>query len=1642
MKKQVFRVLMLGMVLALLQLWGGSEIEARPIAFQDTDGKWKVMDDRDWPQVPEEKLRKPGARSVVRAGTVTFNVVYLDVVNNTGVGYDDPTEGADRRNTINGIFAYLSTLFDHNSTCDVHFQNSQTDGSGALATGGSSFFVIPNTYQRSLAQKHIIEGTDPSPTSPDVSVTMDFGWPWHAGTDPCPGGQLDLYTVMLHEITHGLGILSACDNVNGASGTSGLGTNVRTIFDGLLYTGTGTKLFDATGAYQGDGDSLLGGDSGVYFHGTSAAATFGGNVPIYAPTTWAGGSSISHWINTLNPVPVMNYNIGYATERRTYLPFEISAFEDIGYQLNDLTPPGPSDLFINEFNAINGAEFVEIYNGGESAVDMAAQDVVLIHLLGSSDEVYHATDLTGSIAAGDHYVLAESGATEIEGYTVDQNASWASLGDGPAAFVLVYGAEATDFPSSSDFSTALAGLSGAAMLDAVIYGETDSGLQSELSLSVQAPVSPYTSTGRVSDGQGGAAPLYAASDWSVQNLTPGAANGALSSTDVATIAEVQASDRYSLLRLTGTVTVVAGTNALKNENFRVYVQDTSGTDFQSALFLEDPDFLCGRSYQRGDQLKNMVGYYDVIDRTDCLILTQAPEYVGTGNPTTHNIGSGDDPRDNTAELLKLWDADVETTGVWEANHRYSLIEPSTHLSAVTMVTIPPNSALVGEKIPEGKFHVEGIGYQNEYARGEIMALFISDIDSLETSDGVTSFTEASASGLESGKGNAGASGDFNRDGYPDIISVNNLSPVMGNNYSAVYLNDGYGTLTWSQDLGTLYLEDVAVGDLNGDGWDDAFLASDSGTRNNTVWLNDGTGTLADSGQTLGTSNSEAVALGDLDNDGDLDAVVLNPPDGNLHVWLNDGDGNFTFTFAPVTVNTTSQDIALGDMDKDGILDVVIADTAQSRIWYGNGTGGFDSNLTFGDDTDAHGAVVLADFSRNGMLDVFVSGYEDTPSQVYVNSGSFLSGGNTLDTGNGRGLACADLDLDGDLDVVEANIGDIGSNLRESAVWWINDGNGNFHRGPAIQARNYNSDVVLADFDQDGDPDIYQVNTGLLSGAADQVFWNTLNHGEFHFTADTLLAEEYTEPTAVITGQFNPGFVEDVVVAQNGTNASVMLYSSTRLGISPTLISDAENDVVDMAKGDFDQDGLLDLAVANGGSNEIILLQGQGAVADWSRSTVETGNDFQTVESGDLDNDGDMDLMAFSYSQSRLVWYENDGTPFNGEWTETIMEDSLQNGKAITLGDVDGDGDLDAIGGYEHDTNGWGIGWWENPTWTLHDIVAAGTPGMAEVSFCDAVDMDGDSDLDLLLCIDIVHALGWIENTTGDGGSWGSVQRIASSIALTDAFSAVVGDLDKDGDVEVAGIGMDGELKVFNGSGSSWSSLTIEDSLNLGAVPAGQVLALSDTDGDGDLDLTAALYGENRVLVYENHAAQVSAEATPLASGPLTPGSSAPLFQVDLEHKGKAGDGEAVFYVLELKADNGNGQVFNGVEMANLVSSLNLYLDDGSGSLETGTDTLVDSFTVFQMPGDGVMRFRLDPTDTGLQIAPGAMATFFLSMATQATVAENWTRNLHFTLSLENSSEAINGKDGLPLRWDNGVDGQATFFIGSPAESGRGWMLYE
>jgi len=272
-------------------------------------------------------------------------------------------------------------------------------------------------------------------------------------------------------------------------------------------------------------------------------------------------------------------------------------------------------------------------------------------------------------------------------------------------------------------------------------------------------------------------------------------------------------------------------------------------------------------------------------------------------------------------------------------------------------------------------------------------------------------------GLSGSAGDGVTLGDLDGDGDLDAYLWSEVAP------NEVWLNSGTGAFSDSDqrlsDGVDLHTSDVALADLDGDGDLDAFVANygfSNGRRYNSVWFNDGDGLFTNSGQKLGDAESRAVAIGDLDGDGDLDAFVANSDVIFISgyrprnpVWLNDGDG--TFTRGQSLGTFSSLEVKLGDVDRDGDLDVLVANNRsgqQNRLWLNKGDATFQSGQVF---AESGSKAELGDLNGDGHLDAL---FDKT---VWINDGQGLfSQGDKLELLANRRGALGDLDGDGDVDL--------------------------------------------------------------------------------------------------------------------------------------------------------------------------------------------------------------------------------------------------------------------------------------------------------------------------------------------------------------------------------------------------------------------------------------------------------------------------------------------------------------------------------------------------------------------------------------------------------------------------------------------------
>lgn len=317
-----------------------------------------------------------------------------------------------------------------------------------------------------------------------------------------------------------------------------------------------------------------------------------------------------------------------------------------------------------------------------------------------------------------------------------------------------------------------------------------------------------------------------------------------------------------------------------------------------------------------------------------------------------------------------------------------------------------------------------------------------------------------------------AAGDINGDRHLDLVVNNNVLTTT----NSIWFGDGTGQFINTHQIIPPEYEFVVLGDLDGDGDLDFFTCGDVIAC--AVWLNDGNGYFTDTGEVLGYSDVWALDLGDLDGDGDLD-VFLATSNGSDGVWFNDGTGHFTDS-GQQWVDYRGADVSLGDLDSDGDLDVFVVNWSGNKaaVYLNDGRGFLVETLQdIASGRDGQG-LGLGDLDGDGDLDAFITNQQRFPAEVWFNDGTgyFTDSGQRIGGGNiyknsGEGVVLGDFDSDGDLD---AYVGYEWTNEIDNPadIVWLNDGNGFFFdSGQRLGSDNSNL-VLTADFDEDGDLDIF------------------------------------------------------------------------------------------------------------------------------------------------------------------------------------------------------------------------------------------------------------------------------------------------------------------------------------------------------------------------------------------------------------------------------------------------------------------------------------------------------------------------------------------------------------------------------------------
>lgn len=689
---------------------------------------------------------------------------------------------------------------------------------------------------------------------------------------------------------------------------------------------------------------------------------------------------------------------------------------------------------------------------------------------------------------------------------------------------------------------------------------------------------------------------------------------------------------------------------------------------------------------------------------------------------------------------------------------------------------------------------------------------------------------------------------------------------------------------------------VYAADLDGDGDMDVLAAARSQDRIEWYENTDGLGTFGPPRIITHDAHETRDLLAvDLDGDGDLD-VLSAADDGQDFAWYENTDS--LGTFGPkqgVGANLgLAVSIFAADLNGDTNLDVLSATRRDPILrWHENlgGTGAFGALRSIPIPALWAMDVESTDIDGDGDNDVVATVYRylDEPTDIALwfentdGAGTFgpprvISSG----TEQAEGVAHADLDADGDVDIVTASVGD------DQAVGWYEnlDGMGTFSSrhtfGESKAAWAY-----VADFNGDGQLDILcgttlgpslsiaeldcngnGTNDGCDIAAGTSVDCNGNGRPDECDLADGASPDcngndvpdecdiaEGTAPDCNLNGVPDGCDLVDGLESDcdgngvpdscepgcndNGRPDVCDIADGVSADCNANGVPD-ECDIQDIDHFDCNTNGVPDACDITSGVSPDCNANGIPDECDIvptfaARVIDSAGRNRWTLRTVDLDRDGDIDVLTATVQDGTVDWYENvDGL---GQFGPARLVAAVPTPLSAIAADLDGDSDLDIIAAT---AGGFQVVWYEN----LNGRGSFGPPRVVDDAsggsgFLMAADIDGDSDVDLVSLREYDGSVAWYKNVDGLG-TFGAAHILDDS--LSDTLYGFVLDVDADGDNDV--VVADGRTHLAS-AGVYWYENVHSDGLTfvrhtIAPVWSGVVSVVpADVDGDGFVDIVGA-----------------------------------------------------------------------------------------------------------------------------------------------------------------------------------------------------------
>ncbi|WP_164490029.1 T9SS type A sorting domain-containing protein [Runella sp. SP2] len=742
--------------------------------------------------------------------------------------------------------------------------------------------------------------------------------------------------------------------------------------------------------------------------------------------------------------------------------------------------------------------------------------------------------------------------------------------------------------------------------------------------------------------------------------------------------------------------------------------------------------------------------------------------------------------------------------------------------------------------------------------------------------------------------------DLDGDGDMDVLSASSNDDKI-----AWYQNNGSGgfgpqnTISTETD-GAAF---VTAADLDGDGDMDVLSASQN--DNKVAWYeNNGSGGFgAQNIISTSAGGTASVHAADLDGDGDLDVLSASGLDNKVAWYENNGSGGFGSQ--TVISNTTgfAYSVYAADLDGDGDMDVPVAAYHGDRIvWFENRTplgsnnatvtytigGGIPQTVTVPVSAGSAsltltapkaGLLTLLKISNGGpcatstgkttqlrhlprpdlkdltlgtIAPVCAGSNATLPLSGFVQTQSFQSKPSISTVANAAiSVYAADLDGDGDMDVLSASLGD------DKIAWYKNDGSGGFGAQQVIStSANGAASVYAADLDGDGDLDVLSASSN-----DDKIAWYK-NDGSGGFGAQQVISTSANGAVSVYAADLDGDGDMDVLSASLDDDKIAWYKNDSSGGFGAQQVISTVNGAAKVYAADLDGDGDLDVLSASVVDDKIAWYKNDGSGGFGAQQVISTVNRAVSVYAADLDGDGDMDVLSASLDDDKIAWYQNNGSgTFTAQPSITTSADVAE---SVYAADLDGDGDIDVLSASSNDDK---IAWYKNDgggTFTTQTSISTSASSARSVY---AADLDGDGDMDVLSASVNDNKIAWYENRTPLSGNAQVIYTINGGSTQTAPITVSSGSASAVIASPVSGTLQLSKITASSGCETAVSSST---SLSIDPVSVGGVVSAPQTICTNTSPVDLTLSGQvGNVVRWEKSVNHSFSSPTPISSTSVT-----------------------------------------------------------------------------------------------------------------------------------------------------------------------------